>query len=160
MLPVSPRNHQGDASRGDEGRYARARGGVAHQPVAEVAVVRNAGAGLAPSRGGTLVPLAITSAALGFVAVGFGTGFGLAAIAAKNDPRGLCSPSCNSAANARNYAFAEGDASTVLFVAGGGLVVTGAALWLFAPKRAPSSAWRIAPACGHRYASLTVDGTF
>jgi PEGA domain len=109
------------------------------------------------------VPLAVTTAGLGVVAIGFGTYFGIAALAAKNDPPGTCAPGnggCNAAGNARNFAFAEGDASTILFVAGGGLVVTGAALWLFAPQRASRSAFRIVPAWGARHASLTLDGRF
>ncbi len=132
-------------------------------PVAPLSTVNEESPRPAPPTKGVLVPLAVTSAALGVVAMGFGTGFGVAATLARNDPRGTCfsqSGVCDSAGNARNFAFAEGDASTVLFVAGGALVATGAALWLLAPKRASRSGWRVLPACGHGFASLTVDGAF
>jgi tetratricopeptide (TPR) repeat protein len=89
---------------------------------------------IAPVRASPLRPIAVAAGSLGVVALAIGSGFGIAALNAKSSPRGVCDPGCNAAANARNTALAEGNASTGLFIGGAALVVGGVVAWVLAPR--------------------------
>jgi hypothetical protein len=105
----------------------------------------------APDASRPLRPYAVATAGVGVVALGFASFFGIEAILAKNDPP---------ADTARNFALAEGDASTVLFLAGGALVTAGVVMWFVAPKKETRTAWWVAPSVGGRSTALNVEGSF
>ena len=113
-----------------------------------------------PRKMTTMKKVALSTAGVGVAALAVGSGFGIAAIAAKGNPQGNCPPggTCDSAAQSRNFALAEGDAATVLFIAGGALVGTAAVLWFVPARRSTQSGWTLTPSVGAR--SMSLAGTF
>jgi hypothetical protein len=103
-------------------------------PPLPAATVAGTPAPAAPTR--LLRPIALGSGALGVVALGVGTGFGIEALRSKGQPNGACGVlGCNAQGSARNAALLDGNVATALFVTGGALIATGAVLWLLAPSK-------------------------
>jgi serine/threonine-protein kinase len=100
------------------------------------------GPGLFAGPGGTQRTAAVIGAGLGVVGLAVGSYFGAAMLSRKNDyqqhenANGQCSDlECQTASHDAANA---GNVATVGFVAGGALLVAGAALWFTAPREAQS----------------------
>jgi hypothetical protein len=100
------------------------------------------------------------------VAIGLGTGFGVASFGARDASKRVpCSESsCGEATRRNEDAQLFADVSTASFIVAGAALAAGAYLWFFDPARSSASSSpttvRIAPALGTRAAALTVDGRF
>lgn len=104
------------------------------------------GEGLPPTR-----IVAIAAAGAGVVALGVGTFFGLSAISSSDEAKPHCvlpRPCDDEGRALRDDARSQADVSTVSFIAGGVLIVTGAVLWFALPTTSSASPRARASASG------------
>jgi len=88
--------------------------------------------------GSTQRTVGIVVGAAGVVGVGVGTIFAVSAMSKNSDSKNLCpTTTCSSAAGfqANEDAKSAATVSTIMFVAGGALLATGAVLYFTAPRR-------------------------
>jgi len=97
--------------------------------------------GAAPSPGTPWqVPVGITSMGLGVVALGVGTAVGFAAKSTADDADCDAQDVCSQAGvDDRASAVTQGNVATVVFIAGGAVVLGGLTLWLTAPSTESAS---------------------
>jgi serine/threonine-protein kinase len=99
----------------------------------------------------------------GLVSIGVGTAFGLSAKSKNDEAAGMCSGlECTDqrAITLTDDARTAATISTVGFVAGGALVVGGAALYLLAPTGESKTALRVSPRFGRQAALFSIGGNF
>jgi len=112
--------------------------------------------------GSALKTVGLVMAGSGIASLAVGTVFGLSAKNKNDDAAKLCTGSvCSSqrALDLTDDARSAATVSTVTLIAGGALLVGGAALFLLAPSRESKSSVRVAPQVGPGLAGLTLGGT-
>jgi hypothetical protein len=119
---------------------------------------------------GTHKLLGLTAGGAGIVGIALGSLFGVLTVSAANRQRSDCASveACMSRASAlsdHSSAQTDGAVSTVAFVAGGALLLGGAALFFMVPARPagvtperPVGAWRLEPVVGLFGAGLSLHG--
>jgi len=116
----------------------------------------------AESKGSFTKPLGFTLLGVGVVGIGLGSVMGILAIDKNNQSKESCTAPdytvCSSdGVDLRNQALTFGNVSTVAFIAGAALAVTGVVLVVSSPKKAPASA-SLQPTFGG--ARLVLSGAF
>jgi len=101
---------------------------------------------------------------VGVAGLAVGSIFGGLAFSKNSDAKTLCpaSPGCSSQAgvDANNNAKSDATISTVAVLAGGAALVTGAVLFLVAPRKRPSVGFHVVPAVGAGYVGAGIGGAW
>jgi tetratricopeptide (TPR) repeat protein len=111
-----------------------------------------------PEKSPTVRTVGIVTGTVGLVGLGVGAVAGVVAMNKNNDAGKLCNGNaCTSqdAITLTSDARSAASVSTVSFIAGGALLVSGAALFLFAPTVGPAKTGSIAPLVDQRTAGLS-----
>lgn len=116
-----------------------------------------------PTRGDTQRTIGVTLGAIGVVGVAVGSVFGLLAISKQSEADRECRPPDGTRCSAAGVEAGKdgttfGDVSTIAFIAGGALLVGGAALYFSAPD--PTKKIGLAPTFGPSRAGLALGGRF
>ena len=116
-----------------------------------------------PTRGDTQRTIGVALGGVGVVGIAVGSVFGLLAIAKQSEADRECRPPDGTLCSAAGVEAGKdgttfGDVSTIAFVAGGVLLVGGAALYFAAPE--PTKKIGIAPSFGPGRAGLSLGGRF
>jgi hypothetical protein len=120
--------------------------------------------GLESTGASPLRTLGIVAAGAGVATLGVGVYFAAeaATLNAQSNGAGCVGNVCEgSAATTRRNAFSDGNVATVLLAGGGALAITGAALWLFSPRKtSPVTGIHVTPTAGAKSAGVSLGGSF
>ena len=117
----------------------------------------------APSTWSSQKTIAIVVGAVGLVAVGVGSGFGLAAHGAWNQAQSDCGGSCSATSTAQSeadHAHQDATIANIAVIGGAAAVVGGIVLWVVAPSHPASTSARLTPLVGPGSAGLAASGSW